>query len=67
MTNLANAQEHVPESEHNNHVHKGCTCAIYDGIPYKMLTQTVLCYMVRETTANSIISPPKVAAQIISA
>ena len=52
MTNLANAQEHVPEAENNNHVHKECTCAICDGIPYKMLTQTVLCYMVMETTVK---------------
>ena len=37
MTNLANAQEHVPEAKHNNHVIKECIHATYYGIPYKML------------------------------
>ena len=37
MTNLANAQEYVPEAEHNNRILKECICATYDGIPYKML------------------------------
>ena len=37
MTNLANAQEHVPEAECNNHVLKECIHATYHGIPYKML------------------------------
>ena len=36
-TNLANAQEHVPEAEHNNHILKECICATYHGFPYKML------------------------------
>ena len=36
-TNLANAQEHVPEAEQNNHVLKEDICTTYHGIPYKML------------------------------
>ena len=31
MTNLANAQEHVPEAEHNNHILKEHTCTTYHG------------------------------------
>ena len=37
MTNLANAQEHVPEAKCNNHVLKECIHTTYHGIPYKML------------------------------
>ena len=37
MTNLANAQEHVPEAEHNNHILKEHIHAAYHGIPYKRL------------------------------
>ena len=36
-TNLANAEEHVPEAEHNNCILKECIRATYHGIPYKML------------------------------
>ena len=36
-TNLANAQEHVPEAEHNSCILKEHICATYHGIPYKML------------------------------
>ena len=46
MTNLANAQEHVPEVEHNNHILKEHIHTTYHGIPCKMLPQTVICYMV---------------------
>ena len=52
MTNLANAQEHVPESKCNNHILKEHICATYHGIPYKVLPRTIICYMVMET-------PPK--------
>ena len=51
MTNLADTQEHVPEADHNNHFLKKCICTTYHGIPYKMLPQTVVCYMAMETTA----------------
>ena len=37
MTNLANAQEHVPEAECNNHVLNKHIHTTYHGIPYKML------------------------------
>ena len=37
MTNLANAQEHVPEAECNKHILKEHIRATYHGIPYKML------------------------------
>ena len=37
MTNLANAQEHVSEAEHNNHILKEQIRTTYHGIPYKML------------------------------
>ena len=37
MTNFANAQEHVPEAEHNNHVLKEHIHTTYHGIPYKMI------------------------------
>ena len=59
MTNLANAQEHVPEAECNNHILKECIHATYHGIPYKMLPQTILCYMVMKTTAKLNYFPAK--------
>ena len=34
-TNLASAQEHVPEAEQNNHILKECIHNTYHGIPYK--------------------------------
>ena len=37
MTNHANAQEHVPEAEHNNHILKEHIHAPYHGIPYRMI------------------------------
>ena len=37
MTNLAIAQEHVPEAKCNNHILKEHICTTYHGIPYKML------------------------------
>ena len=52
MTNLSNTQEHVPEAEHNNHILKECIHTTYDGIPNKMLPQTIICYMVMETAAK---------------
>ena len=52
MTNPANAQEHVPEAEHNNHVLKKCIHATYHRIPYKMPPSTIICYMVMEATAK---------------
>ena len=51
MTNLAYTQEHVPEAKHNDHILKDHIHATYHGIPYKMLLQTVICYMVMETAA----------------
>ena len=36
MTNLSNAQEHVPETEHFNGIIKQCICTTYHGIPYKI-------------------------------
>ena len=37
MTNLANAQEHVPEAEHKNCILKEHIHATYHWIPYKMI------------------------------
>ena len=59
MTNLANAQEHVPEAEHNNCILKEHICTNYHGIPYKMLPQTVICHMVMETAAKLNYFPAK--------
>ena len=59
MTNLANAQEHVPEAECNNHILKECIHATYHGIPYKMLARTIICYMVMETKAKLYYFPAK--------
>ena len=59
MTNLANAQEHVPEAECNKCILKECVHATYLGIPYKILPQTVICYMVMETTARLNYFPAK--------
>ena len=59
LTNLANAQEHVPEAEHNNCVLKEHMHATYHEIPYKMLPRTVICYMVMETTAKLNYFPTK--------
>ena len=59
MTNLANAQEHVPEAECKNHILKECICTTYHGIPHKMLPQTVICYMVMETAAKLNYFPTK--------
>ena len=67
MTNLANAQEHVPEAECNNHVLKEHIHVIYHGIPYKMLPRNIICYLVMEITAKIITFLPKVGAQITSA
>ena len=67
MTNLANAQEHLPEAEPNNCILKEYIHATYHGIPYKMLPHTVICYMVIETAAKLNYFPTKVAAQITSA
>ena len=58
-TTLANAQEHVPEAECNNHVLKEHICTIYHGIPYKMLLQTIIFYMVMETAAKLNYFPTK--------
>ena len=52
MTNLTNAQEHVPEAECNNCILKEHIDTTYHEIPYKMLPQTVMCYMVMETAAK---------------
>ena len=59
MTNLANAQEHVPEAECNNCILKECIHATCHGIPYKMLPRTIICYMVMETTAKLNYFPAK--------
>ena len=52
MANLANTQEHTPEAKCNNHILKECIHATYHWIPYKMLPQTIICYMVMETAAK---------------
>ena len=59
MTNLANAQGHVPEAEHTNHVLKEHIHTTYHGIPYKMIPQTVVCYMAMETAAKLNYFPTK--------
>ena len=59
MTNLANAQEDIPEAEHNNHVLNEGICATYHGIPYKHLPHTVICYMVMETATKLNYFPAK--------
>ena len=59
MTNLANAQEHVPEAEHNNCVLKEHIHATYHGIPYKMLPRTIICYIVMKTVAKLNYFPAK--------
>ena len=59
MTNLASAQEHVPEAKRNNHILKERIHTTYHGIPYKMLPQTIICYMVMETAAKLNYFPTK--------
>ena len=59
MTNLANAQEHIPEAKHNNCVLKEHIHATYHVSPYKMLPQTIICYMVMETAAKLNFFPIK--------
>ena len=59
MTNLANPQEHVPEAKCKNHILKECIHATYHGIPYKMLPQTIICYMVLETAVKLNYFPAK--------
>ena len=59
MTNLANAQEHVPEAEHNNCILEEHIRATYHGITYKMLPRTIIWYMVTETTAKLNYFPTK--------
>ena len=59
MTNLANAQVHVPETEHNNCILKEHIHATYFVIPFKMIPQNVICYMVMETTAKLNYFPAK--------
>ena len=58
-TNLANAQEHVPEAKCNNFILMEHISATYHGIPYKMLPRTVICYMVMETAAKLNYFPTK--------
>ena len=60
MTNLANAQEHVPEAKCNNHVLKEYIHATYHGIPYKILPRTIICNMVMETVTGFYPSPKSV-------
>ena len=59
MTNLADAQEHVPEAKHNNCVLKEPIHATYHRIPYKMLPRTVICYVVIQTAAKLNYFPAK--------
>ena len=59
MTNLANAQEHVPEAKCNNRILKECIHTTYHGIPYKMLPQTIICYVAMETAAKLNYFPTK--------
>ena len=61
MANLPNAQEHVPEAEHNNCILKDHICTTCHGTPYKMLPQTTICYsyMVMETAAKLNYFPTK--------
>ena len=59
MTNLANAQQHIPKAEQNIHILKECICATYHGIPYKHLPHTIICYMVMETAAKLNYLPAK--------
>ena len=59
MTNLANAQEHVPEAKCNNCILKEHIHTTYHWIPYKRLPRTVICYMVMETTAKLNYFPTK--------
>ena len=58
-TNLANAQEHVPEAECNNCIHLEHIHTTYHGIPYKMLPQTIIYFMVMETIAKLNYFPAK--------
>ena len=59
MTNLAKAQEHVPEAECINCILKEHIHATYHGMPYKILPQTIICYMVMETAAKINYVPTK--------
>ena len=58
-TNLASAQEHVPEAKCNNHILKEHIHTTYHGIPYKVFPRTIICYMVMETTAKLNTFPTK--------
>ena len=60
MTNLANAQEHVPEAECNNCILKEHICTTYHGISYKMLPRIITSYMEMETAAKLNYFPAKV-------
>ena len=59
ITNLDNAQEHVPDTEHNNCILKKCIQTTYHGIPYQQLPCTITCYMVMETTVKLNYFPTK--------
>ena len=67
MTNLANTQQDVPEAKHNDHILKEHICATSPGIPYKMLPQSIIWYMLMETAAKLNYFPDKGAARITSA
>ena len=58
-TNLASAQEHVPEAERNNRVLKERIRATYHGVPYKALPRAVLVYLVMEAAAKLNYFPAK--------
>ena len=59
MTNLANAQEHVPEAKCNSCILKEHICTTYHGILYKQLPHTIICHMVMETMAKLNYFPTK--------
>ena len=58
-TNLANTQEHVPETECNNCILKERICTTYHGIPYKWLPCAIICYIVMETVVKLNYFPTK--------
>ena len=59
MTNLADAQEHVPETKWNNYILYQHICTTYHGIPYTWHPHTAICYRGMETAAKLYYFPAK--------
>ena len=57
--NFANAKEHIPESECNNHVIKECFQAAFHCLPYTKISATMVKVLAMECAKRLNFFPPK--------